>query len=223
MKDELKFLAAISVVFITLAFSACQQSSAKIVEIPYSPATSPKFSSPIRDVDFKNFIYSWTEDLSSDDEKTFVLQNGRRPLETKEKIGVSFVGVDYGDVTGDGVEEAFVNLSVGTGGSSQPNMIYVYTLENQKPKLLWNFETGDRAEGGFKKIYAEDGKLVVETFGKSEFEDGKWKFDIPEGKFKGLCCPSVYTKIRFKWNGEKFVVAGAPEIFDYERKNKPTR
>ncbi len=116
----------------------------------------------------------------------------------KDEIGVSLDNINYGDTTTDGQEEAIINLSIQTGGSATPNAIYVYTIKNEKPELLWSFDTGDRAEGGLKKVYAENGNLIVELFGDDKFENGEWEYDIPEGKFKGLCCPKVFTKFRFK-------------------------
>ena len=70
-----------------------------------------------------------------------------------------------------------------------------------------------------KKPTPNSGELVVETFGDNKFENGKWKFSFPENKFRGYCCPTVYTRIRFKWNGEKFVEDGERELFDYDDPN----
>ncbi|HEY0457579.1 MAG TPA: hypothetical protein VGC97_00410 [Pyrinomonadaceae bacterium] len=223
MRDEGKLIAKILVLAMAFAFSACGKSAAENVPVVPSSIITPAPAlpeSPIRSVDFGNFTYPWTEEMSSADEKILTLKNGKREFVINGQIGVSLSKPEYGDVTNDGEEEALINLSVQTGGSSMPNMIYVYTLENKKPKLLWSFDTGDRAEGGFKKIYAEHGELVVELFGDGKFENGKRSFDIPKGKFKGLCCPTVFTKNRFKWNGEKFVVEGTPELFDYDPKNQ---
>ena len=94
------------------------------------------------------------------------------------------------------------------------SIIYFYTLQNNKPKLLWSFGTGDRADGGLKKIYVENGELIVELFGENKFVDGKWESHIPKEKFRGACCPSLYTETHFKWNGKKFIVEGKPAIFD---------
>lgn len=236
MKDEKNLIAKILVLAMAFAFSACQKSAAVSVPLSPSPVITPTpaatptsktsavetTDSSIRKVDFKNFTYAWTEEMSSDDEKTLSLKNGKREFVRNGQIGVKLTKPVYGDVTGDGAEEAFINLSVETGGSAVPNMIYVYTLEKAKPKLLWSFDTGDRAEGGFKQIYAENGELVIETFGESRFENGKWNFQIPEGKFKGFCCPMVFSRNRFKWNGEKFVLSSAPEMldFDWEKQQK---
>ncbi len=155
MKDKLliKFLIA-AIVF---TFSACQKSEADNINISPSkafsspqtpnPISSPALDSPVRKVDFKNFTYPWTEDLSSKFEKTFTLKNGERPYEPHGSMGISLDKIEYVDVTNDTVDEAILTISLQTGGSAMPNIIYIYSLENEKPKLLWSFDTGDRAEG----------------------------------------------------------------------------
>lgn len=201
------------------AFSACQKSAVENsnnLPLPQSsPTLTPSYDSPIRKIDFENFTYFWTKGLSTKDEKTFTLKNGELPYE-KERIGVSLAKVEYGDLTNDSKDEAIINLGLQTSGSAMPNMVCIYALENEKPKLLWSFDTGDRAEGGLKKVYAENGGLIVELFGDDKFENGEWKFDLPKKDAGGLCCPTAFTKLRFKWNGKKFVVDGKPELFNYD-------
>jgi hypothetical protein len=229
MRDE-SLITKILIFVTAFAFSACQKNAAENVNISPSPLISvtptanpsatPNLNSPIRDIDFENFTYPWTAEMSTfHDEKSFTLTNGEREFVRNGQIGVSMAKIVYGDVTNDGEVEAFINLGVQTGGSAMPNMIYIYTLENGKPKLLWSFDTGDRAEGGFKKIYAENGVLVVELFGDTHYEKGSWIFNIPEGKFKGMCCPTLYTKNYFKWNGKRFVISDSPKLLDYDWKN----
>ena len=224
-----KFTSIILAIIITFTFSACQKSEAdkitdstlptiSVSQIP-SPTQTPAINSPIRKIDFENFKYPWTEDLSSPDDETFTLKKGERPFERNGQMGISLGKIEYADVTNDGEEDAIMSMSVQTGGSSMPSMIYIYTLQNNSPKLLWHFDTGDRAEGGLKNIYAASGNFIIELFGDDQFENGEWKYDIPENKFKGLCCPTVFTKFKFKWTGEKFVEAGKPALFDYDNSN----
>ncbi|MCA1640257.1 MAG: hypothetical protein LC768_18375 [Acidobacteria bacterium] len=137
--------------------------------------------------------------------------------------GIFFGEADYWDLTGDGKEEAILTLSIQTGGSAIPELIYIYTLQNSKPKMLWGFMTGDRAEGGLKEVYAENGELVVELFGVDKFENNEWKFNLPKEGAGGLCCPTVFTKFRFKWNGRNFALIGKPELFDYDWKKEVTK
>lgn len=231
MKRQNVLLTTILVFGITFMYSACQKSAAENskTETESSPAVSPtpgisitpvpNLNSPIRKVDFDNFTYSAIDDYG----ETFTLKNAEKTFKMGEEDGIDLFRTEYADLTDDGNEEAILTMSIQTGGSSMPNLIYIYTLKNTKPKLLWGFMTGDRAEGGLKKVYAENGELVVETFGDNKFEDDKWKFDFPQNRFSGYCCPTAYTKIRFKYNGTKFVAQGKPELFDYDMKKETNK
>ncbi len=104
---------------------------------------------------------------------------------------MSLRSIAYGDVTGDGVEEAMVVLSVGvTGGTARPHAVYIFTLEQKRPKVLWAFPTGDRADGGLRQVYAADGDLVVERYNSVGS--------------KGDCCPTTFTRVRYQWQGNHF-------------------
>ncbi|MGH9942726.1 MAG: hypothetical protein ACRD9R_10280, partial [Pyrinomonadaceae bacterium] len=113
---------------------------------------SPVYSqrTDIRRVDFANFTYPWTADLidPANSRKTFTLKAGKLPAAHDEKghvdeMGVYLQLVSYGDVTGDGLEEAILSMSIQTGGSAIPGLVYVCTLRNNRPRLLWFFSTGD--------------------------------------------------------------------------------
>lgn len=198
--------------------STLPQSSPAISPTPsLSPTPTTNENAAISKVDFKNFTYTGPDEYP----ETFRLENGKLEIFDKEgrvEEGYFLQEVTYSDLTGDGEEEAIITISIQTGGSAMPHLVFVYTLENHKPQTLWRFITGDRAEGGLKNIYGDNGKLVVELFGETRFVNGEWVSDIPSGKFKGLCCPTLYTKNRFNWDGKKFAVEGTPEIFDIEQK-----
>ncbi|MDQ3131552.1 MAG: hypothetical protein M3Q99_12425 [Acidobacteriota bacterium] len=227
MKDKL--LIKILAVAIVFAFSACQKSAADNVNISPSlvvavptqisaPTPMPNLNSPIRKVDFKNFTYPETDGYEG-----FKLKNSEKSYIHQQEDGIYLGKVDYTDVTGDGVEDAILLMGIQTGGSAIPTLIYLYTLENKKPKLLWAFMTGDRADGGLKDIYAINDELIIELFGDSKVINDEWKFDYPEEKYAGAGNPTIYTKNRFKWNGKKFVTVGNPELFDYKRENLPVK
>jgi hypothetical protein len=139
----------------------------------------------IRQVDFKNFIYPHLGRM----------KNGELP-EERNADGMVIGGgrledVSYGDVTGDGVDEAIVFISIVSGGSAMPGEVYVYTMRNSRPRLLWNFSTGDRADGGLHGIYADKGQLVVELNG-------------PQRGIEPDCCPKRFTRTRYVWRGGRF-------------------
>lgn len=241
MRDERFLLLQIIVMVIVLVFSGCQKKVAdnSSLSLP-QPSVTPQLitsSSPIseatpiyksyssiRTIDFKNFNFPWTEGQELD-KKWFTLIRGKKESSESEKEGemengARFGSVEFGDVTNDRIEEAMVQLYPITGGNCSCEMIYIYAVENKKPKLLWSFDTEDRASGGFKRAYSEKGNLVIETFGDNKFENGKWDFRMPKDKPSGLCCPTAYTKIVFKWNGEKFVPTGERQVFDYDWRKK---
>jgi hypothetical protein len=164
-----------------------------------SETVNPSPNSPIRSIDFRNFTYSFTEGLRNptDPKPTFTLKDGKHP-ETRDKqglvgeIGISLNNVIYGDVTGDNQEDAILTMSILTGGSAAPNIVYIYTLENNRPKQLWDFTTGDRANKGLRKVYSENEQLIVEL--NSPVES------------KGDCCPVFFTRSKYKWTGKKFQI-----------------
>jgi hypothetical protein len=163
----------------------------------------------IRSVDFSDFTFTWTSGLRLPGEpRTFRLKGGEAPR-TEYDLGVGLTGVTYGDVTGDGVEEAIVNLSIHTGGSSMPNSLYIYTIRRHRPRLLWAFETGDRADGGLRRIYPEDGTLVVELYGEGTRVGGK----LYGTENAPACCAKSVTRTRYRWSGRKFQQVGKSEVF----------
>lgn len=155
----------------------------------------------IRSVDFANFAFPWLRELG-DSGKTLVLRNGElKPTHDKngmvEEMGVTLQSITYGDVTGDGREEAMVVLSMVTGGSAIPHATYIYEPQDGKPKLLWAFSTGDRAEGGLRRVYAEKGELVIERYSPVNS--------------KGDCCPTLFARTHYKWQGKHFEQGGNEE------------
>ena len=155
----------------------------------------------IRSVDFANFTFPRLRELG-DSRKTFTLRSGElKPTHDKngmvEEMGVTLQSIAYADVTGDGGEEAMVVLSMVTGGSAIPHATYIYALEDGKPKLLWAFSTGDRAEGGLRRVYAERGELVIERYSPVNS--------------KGDCCPTLFTRARYKWQDKHFEQGGKEE------------
>lgn len=159
---------------------------------------------PIRLVDFANFTYPAGPDASPGD--TLTLSGGRFAGDDKHDPA-RLAYLNYGDVTGDGAEEALVVLSIGSRGSAIPYVLYIYALEKERPKLLWAFETGDRGDGGLRQAYAEDGGLVVELYGDAKVV-GKDFY----GDGIGVCCPRVFTRARYRWQRKGFRQAGKEEV-----------
>jgi hypothetical protein len=157
-------------------------------------------AAPIGKFDFRNYIYPLPRGWQDPDGKEAVLHDGERRMAEKQ-IGLSYVAAKYGDANGDGTDEAFVILKIVTAGSAIPQIVYVFEWQDDKPELIWFFRTGDRADGGLKNIYADAGELVVELFGQDRYILGGVETLKITGDEEQLCCPTYFTRTRYKQNG----------------------
>jgi hypothetical protein len=71
----------------------------------------------------------------------------------------------FGDLTGDGHDEAVVRTLCNTGGTGQFDEGFVFGMKDGKPALLGRIQGGDRASGGVRCVRFEDGALKVERVG----------------------------------------------------------
>jgi hypothetical protein len=165
-----------------------------------SSSPTPMANSPIRLVDFDNTAYPNFPDYSGSKKKRITLKPGEG--------GPNFI--NYGDITGDGAEEAMAVLGIGTRGSAIPYYVYIFTMDNGKPKLIWDFETGDRADGGLRKIYADQGDLVVELYGKGKVLGTNLYAD--DGSRAETPYPYYITQTRYKWDSTQFKQKGTPVV-----------
>ena len=173
--------------------------------------------SPIRQLDFKNFTYPKLPTGKCSMAKVSLVNGnyearagvkGKRPA--VDCWSVALGPITYGDVTGDGQEEAMVELYAELGGTEAAEDVYIYTLQGGKPVLLWKFATGDRADGGLRRIAAENGELLVELFGVGT-AIGKKLYGTEDA---GACCPRHFTRTRYKWVGTKFQQVGPAQVFE---------
>ena len=204
---------------VAVLFSVAYGGAVKTAAPPAEPASTPTIqpmptpqpnsNSPIRKIGFRNFRYTGPDDFA----ETFTLKEGERPFVQRKESGISLDEVQYADLTGDGQEEAILTMGIQTGGSSMPGLVFIYTTVNDKPKCLWKFTTGDRADGGLKQIRGEDGKLIVELYGQTTLINGYWKNTTPDEKRCGDGCKNLYTLSKVKWTGKAFLVSEDPEFF----------
>ncbi|HMU32891.1 MAG TPA: hypothetical protein PKC89_03410 [Pyrinomonadaceae bacterium] len=194
-------------------------------------------NSPLGTFDFKNHTYELPRGWQNPDGTTEItLVNGKvAPVEAATKddmdpetkavikaerrIGMSYVTTKYFDITGDGQDEALVVLKIETAGSAIPQLVYVFTWKDGKPELIWPFRTGDRADGGLKDLRAENGELVVELYGRDRFILGQTETGKITGDEEQLCCPTFFTRSRYKWNGKNFLMQGKRLTFSVEDPN----
>lgn len=160
----------------------------------YACGPAKTITPSISSVDFSNFTFPWSKELGVVGE-SFTLRNGERPPTRDERgfideMGVYMGGVWYGDLTDDGAEEAIVFLSVQTGGSAIPGIVYVYAWKDGKPSMMWSEVTGDRANGGLRAASAEQGHLILEV---NDLEGSR-----------GDCCLVKFARTKYKWDGATF-------------------
>jgi hypothetical protein len=192
-------------------------------------------TSPLGNFDFKNFTYPLPRGWQNPDGADITLVDGRvvpvslavnenmsdeERIERKSarRIGMSFVTVKYFDMTGDGNDEAIVVLKIETAGNAIPQVVYIYEWKDDKPELIWNFRTGDRADGGLKDIRPDNGEFTIELFGQDRFILGEVETGKVTGDEEQLCCPTYFTRSFYKWNGSTFLREG--KRFTYELANQ---
>lgn len=145
--------------------------------------------------------------------KSFTLRHGVfRPRFNErgniERLGAYLKSVEFADVTGDGQQEAIVAVGNLCDCSGVWFGIYVYEFRGRKPsRLLWAFPTGNRANGGLRRVYGRRGKLMVELYGTGSGPD------LPAKSFNGsACCTDDYTQRKYRWNGRRFVQEGKARV-----------
>jgi hypothetical protein len=114
--------------------AALKQSGAKVTP----PAPPPKCS--LRSVDWKNMSYPW---LDSADGR-FKLTKGSAPCQAKDRgncpgIDPSLAEVYYGDLAGDGKEEAVIEIFVGSGDAPLYEVLFLREDASCHLELLGRF------------------------------------------------------------------------------------
>jgi hypothetical protein len=151
--------------------------------------------SDIRKVDFKNFTYD--VQIFEVKEK-LTLKNGEFDRNTEDDKLFFTASVDsYGDIDGDGNEEAVVLTIMNTGGTGNFSSGIIFTMKGGKPVVLTEFAGGDRAYGGLVGARILDKKLIVE------------QYDV--GEAGGACCPEFIVTTTLSWNGKELVAVGKQE------------
>jgi hypothetical protein len=195
-------------------------------------------ASPLAAFDFKNFTYPLPRGWQNPDGSDLTLVSGRVDPVSKHidedmaddekvearatrRIGMSHVTTRYLDLTGDGQDEAVVVLKVETTGAAIPQLVYIFEWKDGKPELVWNFRTGDRADGGLKDIRYENGLVIVELYGQDRFLLGQTETGKITGDEEQLCCPTYFTRSSYKWNGSSFLLQGKRLTFEVANPTAP--
>lgn len=104
----------------------------------------------------------------------------------------------FGDVDGDGAEEALIITFENTGGSGQFTMIEVYTIRGGQEVVLGHIPGGDRGDGGISDVSLDGRTVVVDRLHAADGD--------------GACCPSKLQRERWQWDGAAFVEDEAARV-----------
>lgn len=194
-----KMIAKAIAMALALLFLCCNARQPPVEKVSSSEGvdrpTPQTVRSPIRDIDFGNVRYP---NFPNYDEGPWRI--------TQEPGEVAPTFVDYGDVTGDGNEEALVVFTLSTHGTAIPYYVYIFTLADGRLKSIWDFEAGDRGDGGVRRIYAEAGRLVVELYSEDKVVGRLFEKEASTSK------PMKFTRAKYQFRGNKFHMINKPEI-----------
>ncbi len=174
----------------------------------------------IRNIDFGNFDYPVVEDSGDAAGRSFWpgevpgqwrwtpvklkstvhLVSGRHDFTSPDGHSEGYLtvcSITYGDLNGDGKDEAAVDLLRGTEGTANWHYLYVFTLANGSPKLLGTLVSGSRAYGGLVNVEIVRGILLL------DFQD--------EDRRGGDCCSRGIIRVRYRFQEDRFTEQGHPE------------
>ena len=185
------------IIFITalLLMVSCQNVSSKteIVSNIQTSENSPVDNiddddSEIRKIDFQNFTYPWTKNFGGK-AKSFTLKNGINTLSDKRSVSLQTISFTPNE------DKALIVINIDDGNAAY-QMLYVYEVENKKPKLMESFEFGEN-NISFGTAFEAHGELVIETYRQLSGD--------------AECCPSIIEISYYKWQKDKFVLQGEPQ------------
>ncbi len=168
-----------SLVILVFAVSGSVQS-----RIKKSTQETPKATSGIRKIDFKNFNYGrvcagYHKFLPTEPSDRLLLRKGH--VQLGDEMNYADLGsVKYLDFNGDGKEEAFVVINGQTSGSSNAFLAaYVFAYRNGSAKQIWS---------------------KCEENSAAELKDRSILFTYPEWVGEAAhCCPSYFTTDTYGW------------------------
>ncbi len=173
---------------------------------------------PVTNGVFANFTFPagpvFRGSTDDDGRKSFTLKNGifEPGLGANgyiNRLGTYLKSFDFADVTGDGRKDAIVVVGNLCDCSGVWFGVYIYRMAGRKPgRLMWSFQTGDRAAGGLRQVVGRNRKLIVETYGA-----GSGPGRLPSRDPDCMVCEKEYTRRTYAWVGNHFTQHGKSRVF----------
>jgi hypothetical protein len=152
-------------------------------------AGTPKAPSNDRPAAVHNFPWlDATYDLGDGLKTTFVAgEHAERDADGVCNVCLRIRALTFGDVDGDGRDDALLVVSGNVGGAGTSISGYVFSLERGEPVLRAALEGGDRGEGGIESMTFKNGVVVVRRFDLAATD--------------ASCCPSLVEIQNWRWSG----------------------
>lgn len=179
----------------TVTFAISLMAAVLAVGLAARPQSSAlnKASSSIRSVDFLNFTYK-----PGCTSGTVTTKNGEydSPHDPQEDAPVYFTikEVIYGDIRGDGSEQAVVLTGCNLGGTGYWTEAFLFELRAGKPVQVESVGGGDRAMGGIQSVRVEGHLLKVAQ-----------QYGI------GACCADYIENTTYVLRENRLVPVGSPK------------
>jgi hypothetical protein len=190
-----------------LMIAACGAPATPAATTTPTNTTAAPAGNTVHDIDWLNFTYragigEMEEQYTVVDgelEFAYDMEGNRvapdyEPANPDEYIERGYFQVaapEFGDLDGDGADEALIISVHNTGGTGQFDAITVYTMRDGGPAILGHIPGGDRGDGGISSASIADGAVVVERMMSQEGD--------------GACCPSKAQHERWTFQGGAFV------------------
>jgi hypothetical protein len=176
--------------------------------IGFAQSGTTQTASGIRGVDFLNYSYQGT--VCSEDSglpKTVRVRNGKYKDRDKNFFDINKKEIVYGDVNGDGNEDAVILIRCGnTGGSLRAFEVHAYSFQNGKANLLARVDSND-ALSDYQKSYPE-GMLHYAGENGPKIANGHVFVEaLMDGSFAG---PEHAVTFDYQLSEGKFVLSGKP-------------
>jgi hypothetical protein len=128
---------------------------------------------------------------------TFVKGKATQKFDDFDTVDVAVTHVVYGDLDGDGLDEAVVVTECYSGQSADFEDEHVFTMDGDHPRLLGRI---DGEDGGIDSVTIKAGALIV---------------DRPDGPHKDERFHYRHGRVQrtvYRWDGSRMMPIGQPKV-----------